>query len=195
MDVMLRRNMSGYEQFLRPLEMGVHGFMVPRIRSVDYIKEVVDFVKFPPEGRRGIDGVNVDADFGLLGLKDYIKRANEETFIVAQIEDKEAIPLIDDIAAVDGVDVLFVGPADLSLSLGMPGQFRDPAIMEIIDTVARACKKHGKIAGTPPMGQDDVDSLLEKGFRFFTSSADYRFIKKGLLDMKETFKSAGFSFR
>jgi 4-hydroxy-2-oxoheptanedioate aldolase len=195
MDVMLRRNMSGYQEVLRPLEMGVHGFMIPRVRSVEYIKNVVDYVKFPPLGHRGVDAVNVDADYGFLPLEEYLKRANEETFIVAQIEDKEAIPLIDDVAAVEGVDILFVGPLDLSVSLGIPGKFRDPRVIEVIDAVAEACAKHGKYAGTPALGPDDTKSLIDKGFRFFTGPSDFRFVKKGFTETKETFQELGFTFR
>jgi len=195
MDVALRRNMGSYEDLLRPLEMGVQGFMIPRVRSVDYIKRVVDYVKFPPLGHRGVDAVNVDADYGFLPLKDYLKRSNEETFIMAQIEDKEAIPLIDQIAAVEGVDILFVGPLDLTVSLGIPGQFRDPEIIKVIDAVAAACAKHGKCAGTPALGPEDTKTLMKKGYRFFSGPSDFRFVKKGFEETKETFKELGFSFR
>ena len=195
MDAMIRRTMGGYDDLLQPLEMGVHGFMIPRVRSVEYIKEVVDYVKFPPEGRRGLDGVNADADFGLLPLEEYLARANRETFIVAQIEDREALPLIDEIAAVPGVDVLFIGHGDLSLSLGIPGQVRDDRILTAIDHVAAACRKHGKHAGIPARDAEDAAALMERGFRFFTCPGDYSFVRRGFEQTKDRFKSVGFTFR
>jgi 4-hydroxy-2-oxoheptanedioate aldolase len=195
MDSMLRRNMSGYQDLLQPLEMGVHGFMIPRIRQIDYLKQVVEYVKFPPEGRRGLDGVNADADFGLLPLTDYIKRANQETFIVAQIEDPEAITIVDEIAAIDGVDILFIGQGDLSLSLGIPGNIRHERIIKATEAVVNACEKHGKIAGIPALSAEDAARFIESGFRFFTTGADYTFIKKGLDQLRNDFSEVGFSFR
>ena len=195
MDTMLRRNMSGYEQALLPLEMGVNGFMVPRVTSVDYIKRVVDYVKFPPKGRRGLDGVNADSDFGLIPLDEYLKRSNEQTFIIAQIEDEEAVDLVDDIAAVEGVDILFVGPADLSVSLGVPGQLQHEKVSKVLAQVGEACEKHGKCAGTPAISPEYSESLRGKGYRFFTAGGDYGFVKKGLQSLIETYSALGYSFR
>lgn len=195
MDCMIRRNMSGYEDLLRPLEMGVNGFMIPRIRELDYIKKVVEYTKFPPIGRRGLDGVNADADFGLIPLEKYLERANRETFIVAQIEDPEALDIVDDIAAVEGVDVLLVGHGDLSLALGIPGKLRDPRILKAIDRVAEACAKHGKVPGIPVADTEDASRLMEKGYKFICCGGDYRFVKNGLLKTKEEFQALGFTFR
>ncbi|MBT3273180.1 MAG: hypothetical protein HN368_08510 [Spirochaetales bacterium] len=195
MDTMLRRNMAGYHDLLQPLEMGVHGFMIPRVRSIEYIQEVVATVKFPPEGKRGLDGVNADADFGLIGVQDYIKRSNEQTFIVAQIEDAEALDIIEDVAATPGVDVLFIGHGDLALSLGIPGKVRDPQILNAIDRVGTACKRNGKVAGIPSTGPDDAVELMKKGFGFFATGGDYSFVKNGLLQVKESYSKIGFTFR
>lgn len=196
MDVVLRRPLGGsYADFLQPLEMGVHGFMIPRVRSVDLLRQAVADIKFPPEGKRGLDGVNADAEFGLLDLEDYLARANRETFIVAQIEDGESLALVDEVAAMPGIDVVFIGHADLSLSLGIPGQLRDPRIMEAIDLVAKACRKHGKHAGIPARDPDDAAMLMDKGFRFFSGASDYRFVKNGLLETRDAFGKVGFLFR
>ncbi len=195
MDTMLRRNMSGYHDLLQPLEMGVHGFMIPRVRKVEYLQEVVEMVKFPPEGKRGLDGVNADADFGLLGVEEYIKRSNDQTFIVAQIEDAEALDIIDDVAAMPGVDVVFIGHGDLALSLGIPGKVRDPKIIDAIDRVGAACVRNGKVAGIPSTGPDDATALMKKGFGFFATGGDYSFVKNGLLQLKENYSKIGFTFR
>jgi 4-hydroxy-2-oxoheptanedioate aldolase len=196
MDVMLRRAMGGaYTDFLQPLELGVHGFMLPRVRSLELLRQTLNEIKFPPEGKRGLDGASADADFGLLELPAYLARANRETFVVAQIEDTEALELVDDIAALPGVDVVFIGHADLALALGIPGQIRDPQVLEAIDRVAEACRRHGKHAGIPARDAADAAALMEKGFRFFTTGADFRFVRDGLLQTKEAFGQVGFSFR
>ncbi len=195
MDTMIRRNMGGYDDILQPLEMGVHGFMIPRVRSVDYIREVVEYVKFPPEGKRGLDGVNADADFGLLALEEYVERANRETFVVAQVEDAESLDILEDIAAVPGIDVVFIGHGDLSLSLGIPGRLRDSRIVDAIDRVVDACRTFGKVAGIPSTGPADAAELIGKGYRFFTGGGDYSFVRNGLLKMKEEYHELGFTFR
>lgn len=195
MDVLLRRNISSYHDVLQPLEMGIHGLMVPRVRDISYLKSVVSYVKFPPLGMRGIDGVGADADFGLLPLDEYLAKANEETFIVAQIEDVEAIDQIDTITKIDGVDVVFIGPADLSLSFGLPGQFRHKKILNVMDRILEACEKHGKTAGIPVSDAKEAEKLMEKGFRFFTVGADYKYIRNALLNLKNEFTEIGFKFR
>jgi 4-hydroxy-2-oxoheptanedioate aldolase len=195
MDTMLRRNISGYHDLLQPLEMGVRGFMIPRVRSVDYIKRIVEDVKFPPLGKRGLDGVNADANFGLTPVKDYMRISNYQSFIVAQIEDAEAIPLIDQIAAVEGVDVVFIGQGDMSLSMGITGDVRHPRIVEVMDKVVESCEKHGKTAGVPALNAEDAAVRIKNGFGFFTTGADYRFIKNGLLSLRKDFSSIGFTFR
>lgn len=194
MDTLLRRNISGYERALIPLESGVNGLMIPRVRTVEYAKTVVEYVKFPPIGRRGIDGVNADADWGFIELDDYLKKANERTFIVIQVEDPETVEIADELAAIEGVDVLFVGPADLSLGYGVPGQMRHEKVQRAIDVVADACKKHGKVAGTPAIDAEDTQKLLDRGYGLFTTSADYRFVRNGLLDSRSAFSELGFSF-
>jgi 4-hydroxy-2-oxoheptanedioate aldolase len=169
--------------------------MIPRVRTVEYVRRVVEYVKFPPVGRRGIDGVNADADWGFIELTDYLAQANERTFIVIQIEDPEAVEIVDEIAAIDGVDVLFVGPGDLSLGYGVPGQSRHPKVERAINLVAEACAKHGKAAGTPAIDAEDTRKLLERGYRLFTTSADYRFVRNGLLETKRSFGELGFTFK
>ncbi len=196
MDTMLRRALGGsYADLLQPLELGVHGFMFPRVRSVAQLRQAVADVKFPPEGRRGLDGVNADAEFGLLPLGDYLARANRETFLVAQIEDAESLALVDEVAALPGIDVVFIGHGDLALSLGIPGQVRDPRILAAIEQVAEACRRHGKHAGIPARDPEDAAALLRRGFRFFTTGGDYRFVKNGLLQTREAYQAAGFTFR
>ena len=195
MDTMIRRNMAGYDDVLQPLEMGVHGFMIPRVRRIDYLKEVVENIKFPPDGKRGLDGVNADADFGLIDLKEYIARSNEQTFIVAQIEDAEALEIIEDVAALRGIDVVFIGHGDLALSLGTPGDLRNPHIKKAIDRVAEACRRHGKVAGIPSTGPEDARQLMEQGYGFFAIGGDFGFVKNGLLETKRRYGEIGFTFR
>lgn len=193
-DAMVRTKPGSHRDLIQPLEMGASGLMLPRIKNADEVRAVVEECKFPPIGMRGIDGISADADFGLLSLKEYMKRANENTFIMIQIENVEVIDYIDEIAAIEGVDILFVGPADLSLSMGCPGEFNHPKIQEVCKKVVKACKKYGKTAGIPCGATDKINDYLEQGFKFLCGASDYRLIKNGFLKEKQEVEQLGIRF-
>jgi 4-hydroxy-2-oxoheptanedioate aldolase len=178
-DAILRVPPANYGDLIWLLEAGVRGVMIPRVRHVDEARKIVEMVKFPPVGRRGFDGVHAEADFGRLAMPEYAAEANRESFIIIQIEEPEAVAHIDAIAALPGVDVLFVGPADLTLGLGKFGQLEDPEVAGIIRQVAAACKKHGKVAGIPCLASQ-VAKYRELGFRFLNVVSDYRCMQIGL---------------
>ena len=160
----------------------------------DEVRELVRNIKFYPEGRRGVDGVNAEAGFGLIPFQEYLVRANRENFLIVQIEDPEAVEHIEEIAAVDGVDVLFVGPADLSLNLGIAGQFCHPKMMEVYERVCNACRKYGKTAGLS-CAFDKIPEFMEQGFRFFVGGADYLVIRNGYMNLREQLLKNGFTLR
>lgn len=110
----------------------------------------------------------------------YVARANDGNFLVVQIEEPAAVPHIDSIAALPGVDVLFVGPGDLSLSLGKLGQSDDPEMLAIIQEVAEACRRNGKTAGIPCTA-DQVPKYHAMGYGLFNVVSDYRCMLAGLL--------------
>src|SRR5712692_3500884 len=97
----------GYDSVMRALEFGANGIMVPHCRSIEEARQYAEWMRFPPRGKRGLDGAGADADWALADTMEHIRNANEETFLVLQIEDKEAVDCVDEIAAVDGVDILF----------------------------------------------------------------------------------------
>jgi 4-hydroxy-2-oxoheptanedioate aldolase len=190
-DAMVRTKPGSHRDLIQPLEMGANGLMLPRVKNVEEVKAVIEECKFPPEGMRGVDGISADADFGLLPLKEYMKHANENTFLMVQIETLEVIDNIEEIAAIEGVDILFVGPADLSLSLGCPGEFNHPKIQEISRKVVAACNKYGKTAGIPCGGIDRINERLEQGFKFLCGASDYRLIKNGFISEKQEVEKLG----
>ena len=106
-----------------------------------------------------------------MDYKDYIKQANEERFIVLQIEDPEPLDDLEAIAALDGIDMLFFGPADFSQGIGAPGDWNHPKLIETRKQVAEVAVKHGKFAGTPG-SMDNFDELVEMGYRFIAIGAD-----------------------
>ena len=194
MDAVIRIKPANYQPMLHVLEFGAKGIMLPRAQNAREVQKVVDDMKFYPEGRRGLDGVNAEAAYGLIPLQKYLEKSNAENFLIVQIEDPEALPHIDDIAAIPGVDVVFVGPGDLSMNLGIAGEFEHPQMLEVYDRVVAACKKYGKAAGIP-CAPDKVSQYMERGFRFFAGSSDYGFIRSGYSDLRQKLEQLGFPLR
>ena len=129
----------------RVLDNGAAGIMLPRMDSAQQVSEALTHLRFPPRGDRGVATYNRACRFGLdPGALD---RADEEILVIAQIESAAAVAAADEIAAVDGVDVLFIGPRDLSHDLGVPGDTTAPAFVEALETVLAAGKRHGKACG------------------------------------------------
>ncbi len=178
-EAILRVKPSNYTDVLHLLEAGARGLMLPRVREVDEVRAFVDAVKFPPLGRRGYDGIHPDSSFGRLAPADYMAAANRDGLVVVQIEEPEVVPHIETIAALPGVDVLFVGPGDLTLGLGKFGRTEDPEVVTIIDRVAAACARHGKTAGLP-CAADQVNAYEKRGYRFLNVFSDYRGVTQGI---------------
>lgn len=143
LDSFVRLAATDYATVMRALEAGAGGVMAAMVKTVREVQDVVHWARFHPEGGRGVNGTGVDGRYGTLTLAEYFRRANAETFVAIQIEHADAVEVVEQIAAVPGVDVLFVGPADLSQSLGVPGEWEHPKLWEAIERVAAAAREHG----------------------------------------------------
>lgn len=181
-DIMVRRAFGNYDDLLHPLEMGAAGLMIPHCKSAKMVREIIEQTKFYPLGKRGVDGVSGDSKFGTVPPEEYMRQANEKTFIMVQIEDIEAIDEIEAIAEIDGVDIIFIGPADLSHSLGIPGDFKNGKIKETIKRTIKACRANGIYCGTSGLDYDYMKELIDEGVRFITVGSDYGMIKKGVAE-------------
>ncbi|HLA85620.1 MAG TPA: aldolase/citrate lyase family protein [Thermoguttaceae bacterium] len=195
MEALVRTGVGSRDDIVRFLSVGANALMVPHVRSADDAREIVRRAKYPPLGHRELETVNADANFGLMGLTDYLKAANDESLLVVQLEDAAAIDRADEIAAVPGIDVLFVGPADLSLSLGMPGEPDHPQVVDLIGRVVRACEANGVFCGTPALRPEHCRRLMDLGVRYFTHGSDWSLLLKGMRGAKDAFGELGFTFR
>jgi len=184
---MVRVRKDTYWGYFRPLEMGATGLMVPHVVDAAGARLAVRNSKFAPLGLRGMDGIEAPADYGMMDMKQYMKWANENTFICVQIEDKEALPNIEEIAATDGIDGLFVGPADLSQSLGIPLQFGSPKIKAVFELAAKTAKKYGKWWGAPAGSPERTAELYDMGARFLAWGAAVILLTQGYRAAKEQF--------
>jgi 4-hydroxy-2-oxoheptanedioate aldolase len=193
-DVLARPAKGEFMRMGRMLEAGAHGIIYPRCDDAAEAAEVVRWAKFAPQGTRGADAANPDNPYLMMPVADYVAEANRQTFLVIQIEDPQALERADEIAAVDGVDVLFLGPGDFSILSGVPGQFDHPIIRQAVERIAQAAEKAGKHWGCPAFSVDHTRQLIERGARFIAHSGDIVMLKAGLEQLRGDFAPLGFTF-
>jgi 4-hydroxy-2-oxoheptanedioate aldolase len=171
-DAIVRVARGSYSEHIWPLEMNATAIMVPHLMSAADAKWVARMTKFHPIGRRPMDSGNADGGYASVKTFDYVKQANEQRFVVCQIEDPEPLEEIDEIAATPGIDMLFFGPADFAHGIGVPGKMDDPRVHAARAKVVEACKKHGKFAGTVCTGGKQIKEWLDMGYIFLSLGAD-----------------------
>ena len=170
-DVMVRAPTLEKTELYRYLEDGAAGLMIPHVSTVEKAEMLVDAVKFPPIGNRGLDSAGLDADFMVNGPDGYLAEVNDQTFLVVQIETPEAVVNVDGIAAVKGVDGLFVGPGDLGLRLKYDSS--GLTLENAINKVAAACEKHGKAWGIPAPTPDVLQQRKMQGGLLLCHGGDF----------------------
>lgn len=187
MEAMVRIVKGNYTSVMKPLETGATGLMLPHCMSAKEARQIVSWAKYPPQGRRGFDNAGPDGNYLMTEPVEYIQQANQETFLVVQIEDKEAIESIEEIASIEGIDIIFIGPGDLSLSYGVFPDFNHKKIKDAIRKVAEATQKYGKWWGMPFGTEEQGHSLVEKGARFLAGGSDIRVVLEGFQRRREIF--------
>jgi 2-keto-3-deoxy-L-rhamnonate aldolase RhmA len=185
MEVMVRIPRGGYNDVIRPLEAGATGLLLPHCTGAADAREFVRMAKFDPLGWRGMGG-SVDNRYGTVPLSEYVEWANKEIFLSVMIERKEAVEDVDAIAAVEGLDMLYIGPADLSQSYGVLGQWEHPLLAEATERVAAACAQHGKWWGSA--SSTPVPQLMQQGARFFTITSESGALMSGFRQAKAGFE-------
>lgn len=161
-----------YSLVKRYLDAGARIVIGPLVNSPADARQLVDAVKFPPEGKRGVGFCRAN-DYGLR-LGEEVKRANEEVVVAVQIEHIDAVQCIDDILSVPGVDAVFIGPYDLSASMGLTGEFDHPDYISARDRILAACQRHNIAAGIHVI-QPEPDELVERlkqGYKLVAYSLD-----------------------
>jgi 2-keto-3-deoxy-L-rhamnonate aldolase RhmA len=177
-DCMLRAPTLQKTRLYRYLEDGATGLMIPHVSTAEKTRMLVDAVKFPPIGDRGLDAAGLDSNFMLDQRDDYVEGANRETFLVVQIETPQAVANVEEIAAVEGVDGLFIGPGDLGLRIQ-----RTPTDLTLdgaIQRVAEAARRHGKAWGMPASSVDEVRRLRERNAQLVAYGGDFLAVMQGL---------------
>ncbi len=153
----------------RCLDFGAAGTLFPRADGIDSVRAAVESVKFAPDGRRGLAGVRANK-YGARPLAQFVSKANEETTVAVQIETSAALDDLIPISAEKNVDVLYVGPNDLTQALGIPGEYDHPKYQGAIARIAQTAKDARKTAGIMVGKTEQLSPLRKLGYRFFTTS-------------------------
>lgn len=161
-----------YHFVARVLDMGAAGIMIPMCESAEQARRLVQSAKYPPVGRRGAAFGIAHDDYTGGDLVEKIESANRETLLIAQIETVAGVEQVEAIAAVEGLDVLWIGQFDLANSLGLPGQFEHPEFLACEERVLAACRASGKVAGVMTGDVSSGRKLLARGFRMIAYSGD-----------------------
>jgi len=161
-----------YDFIARVLDLGAMGVMVPMVESAEQARAIVAAAKYPPAGRRGAAFGVAHDDYTGGDIVEKIASANREGLLLAQIETVAGLANVEAIAATPGIDVLWIGQFDLSISMGIPGQFTNPELIAAMDRVVAAGKNHGKVAGIMAPDLATGRDLLKQGFRMITYSGD-----------------------
>jgi 2-keto-3-deoxy-L-rhamnonate aldolase RhmA len=159
------------------LDMGAHGILFPLVNSKKEAENAVSYCKYPPKGVRGV-APRKASSYGLR-FSEYIRDANKTTVVAVQIETKEALKNLEEIASVEGVDILFVGPTDLTMSLGLFENRSSSKVIESMKSVVNVCEKAGKIPGVLALDEKELEREIKLGFKFIGLSSDFRFLLNG----------------
>lgn len=165
----------------RPLDVGAAGLMIPMVESATQAQAIVAATKYPPQGTRGVIAGLAAADY-LAGedIPAALRSANVETLLIAQIESGAGVDHVEEIAAVDGIDVLWLGHLDLTVSLGVPGEYDNPVYMDAVERILVAARANGKAAATKVGSAADARAAVAQGFRCISYGDDVRLFRDGL---------------
>ncbi|MGQ9675855.1 MAG: HpcH/HpaI aldolase family protein [Chloroflexota bacterium] len=156
---------------LRYMDTGAQGIHIPMVNTKADAEAVVRSVKYPPIGVRGLAGVRA-AEYGAKqSLGEYVKTANQETLVVCHVETMQAVQNLPEITTVEGLDVIFIGPTDLSSAMGLPGQTANPAVQEAIAQAIKTIIDGGKIAGTMARDVASARQFMDMGVRYITTAS------------------------
>ena len=164
----------------RVLDDGVEGVMIPNVETAEQARAVVEACRYPTLGRRGVSGFARASNYGI-ELSDYFATAGDNLMIMCMIESATAVENIDEIAAVEGVDAFFIGPRDLSATIGVANQFDHPKLQELIDRAADAIRRNGKVLASVPYSKYTWSDMFERGFQIVAVGSDVTRIRDSSL--------------
>jgi 2-keto-3-deoxy-L-rhamnonate aldolase RhmA len=161
-----------YSLVARALDCGAQGVIFPRVESVELLERAISWTKFPPLGIRGYGLSPVNLDYEKVDFPQVIEHTNANTMVVMQIETQRALDMREELLSVPGIDAVMVGPADLSISLGVPGEFQHPKMVEAMEAIRDTCIRRGIAPGTQTRSAPQARFWKDRGMRFLGCSND-----------------------
>jgi len=161
-----------YSLIARALDCGAQGIVFPRVESPELLERAISWTKFPPLGIRGYGLSAVNLDYETVAFPAVIEHMNANTMVVMQIETQRALDMREDLLAVPGIDAVMIGPADLSISLGVPGDFQHPKMVEAMEAIRDTCIRRGIAPGTQTRSAPQARFWKERGMKFLGCSND-----------------------
>lgn len=168
------------------LDIGAEGVIIPRVNTAEEAECLVAYCKYPPKGQRGVGAARAQG-YGL-SFEEYVENANDQLLVVVQIEHIEGVKNIEEITAVEGIDVIYIGPYDLSASMGYMGQLNHPEVLEAIEVVENVCKEKSIALGYFGPNPDAVLFFKNKGYQLLTCGTDTGFLANGAKAVIDAFK-------
>ena len=179
-----------YHLLARTLDVGAQGLICPRVETREQVEQIIQCTKYYPLGERGASVSSVHSGFRDVNPAEYLEWANEETLIVIQPETKKSIDNIESLVSVKGLDAVFIGPYDLSKTLGIAGQTKHPLMVECFEKVIAACRKHGVAPGVHLQDMGQAKEWIVKGMRFLGLKTDARFLMESMTAAARELKAA-----
>jgi 2-dehydro-3-deoxyglucarate aldolase/4-hydroxy-2-oxoheptanedioate aldolase len=167
----------------KALDIGANGIIAPLVNSAADAEAIVRMCKYPPDGTRGV-GISRAHQYGL-AFNQYMERANDEIAVILQAETAQAVKNISEIVKVPGIDAIFIGPYDLSASLGKMGQLTDPEVKQAIQTIAEACQKAGVRLGIFAATAEAVEPFIQQNFTLLAIGTDGLLMAQNAKDLLE----------
>ena len=187
LDCFVRLNATDYATVMRALEAGAGGVMASMVKSARQAEEIVSWAKFHPRGCRGVNGTGVDGRYGSTPGAEYYRRANAETVTAMQIEHIDAVEDVERIAAVPDLDFLFIGPADLSQSMGIPGEWEHPRMWAAVERTAKAAAANRVAWAILPRDAAHARRCVDLGCRMLSIGMDAWAFQKGIAAVQGDF--------
>ena len=178
-----------YHLVARTMDLGADGVVVPRVESAEAAVEAVSWVKFPPVGRRGFGIAPIVVDYESLSIPQAIEQWNANSIVLVQVETQRGVEVVEEIASVPGLDAVVIGPADLSISLGIPGQTEDPLFEAAVQRVVTACAKAGIASGMFTLSPEAIAFWLARGMRWFCCRSDDGLMTQAAADLGTRLRS------
>ncbi len=176
---MVRITDGTYTQVAQALDGGVQGIMLPRVYTVEQVEKVANIMKYPPVGGRGCATGRASNDFQRADVGEFMEGMNRESMLIVQVETAEILEHLDEVAAIPAVDVLFVGPNDLSIAFGVAGQVKDSRVTDACEKVVETCVNHGKTPALQVNAAEDLTGWRDRGMQMLSAGSEMGFLGAG----------------